>query len=115
MSSKTLVDFQWTAWRYIAEDKTFQHELYSYAKRKPQRIRCDATQDMTLIAFEHVEEEEDNEFLIMARAYFLKLEKMEPSHCLFADKLMHIVLLEGHSGPQTRNQTVSGQLYFHVV
>jgi hypothetical protein len=76
-SSKTSVVFQWTTWCYIPEDETFQHELYLYAKRKPKSIRRDATQDMILIAFKHLEEEEDNEFLIMARGYVLNFLKLE--------------------------------------
>jgi hypothetical protein len=43
-------------------------------KGSPKRFRCDATQDMFLIALKRLEKE-GNEFLITARAYSLKLQK----------------------------------------
>ena len=50
--------------------------------------------------------EKDDEAMIMARGYALKLSKMEPMQRLLADKLINDVLLEGQLGTLTRHSSI---------
>jgi hypothetical protein len=61
---------------------------------------------MFAMAVKHLEKDDD-EFLIMAKGYAHKLQKMKPLQRLYADRLINEVLLEGQLENLNRNSSVT--------
>lgn len=83
-------------------------ELDQTPKPKRRKQTDTSSEEMFKMALRELNKE-DNEYVIMAKAYAIKLKKMAEQQRLYADRLIHEILLQGQLNRLSRDSTVSVQ------